>query len=87
MGVAKLLGISPSLIHNWRRLRREAAKIASEPMQFVPYGTLPEQATRAVSPVMSVPMPAAPVPPQRPTLAEELVRPYPGARPGGIDIG
>lgn len=86
VGVAKALGMSPSLIHNWKRLRREAAKIASEPMQFIPYGTVPEQPARGVSPVMSAPMPAAPVPTQSPTLAEELVRPYPGARPGGIDI-
>lgn len=86
VGVAKALGMSPSLIHNWKRLRREAAKIASEPMQFIPYGTVPEQPARAVSPVMSVPMPAAPAVPQGPVLAEELVRPYPGARPGGIDI-
>lgn len=86
VGVAKALGMSPSLIHNWKRLRREAAKIASEPMQFIPYGTVPEQPARAVSPVMSVSMPAVPAVPQGPVLAEELVRPYPGARPGGIDI-
>ena len=86
VGVAKLLGISPSLIHNWKRLRREAAKIASEPMQFIPYGTVPEQPSCAFPPAVSAPIPAAPVPPQGPTLAEELVLPYPGARPGGIDI-
>lgn len=86
VGVAKALGMSPSLIHNWKRLRREAEKIASEPMQFIPYGAVPEQPARGVSPVMSVPMPAAPAVPQGPVLAEELVRPYPGARPGGIDI-
>lgn len=44
VGVAKLLGISPSLIHNWRRMRREAGKIASEPLQFISYGTVPEPA-------------------------------------------
>lgn len=36
VGVAKAIGMSPSLIHNWKRLRREAEKIASEPMQFIP---------------------------------------------------
>lgn len=86
VGVAKTLGISPSLIHNWKRLRREAEKIASEPMQFIPYGTVPEQPSCAFPPAVSAPIPAAPVPPQGPTLAEELIRPYPGARPGGIDI-
>lgn len=86
VGVAKSLGMSPSLIHNWKRLRREADKIASEPMQFIPYGTVPEQPARAFPPVVAASIPAAPVPPQGPTLAEELVRPYPGARRGGIDI-
>lgn len=86
VGVAKLMGISPSLIHNWKRLRREAAKIASEPIQFIPYGTVPEQHASAFSPAVSAPIPAAPVLPQSLTLAEELVRPYSGARPGGIDI-
>lgn len=85
-GMAKALGVSPSLIHNWKRLRREAAKIASEPMQFIPYGAVPEQPTRAFPPAVSAPIPAAPVPPSGTTLAEDLLRPYLGARPGGIDI-
>lgn len=82
VGVAKLLGISPSLIHNWRRMRREAEKIASEPLQFISYGVVPESAGSAVAPT-----PATSSPPSlAPTPAEELVRPYPGARPGAIDI-
>lgn len=40
VGVAKMLGISPSLIHTWKRMRREAERIASEPMQFIPYGSV-----------------------------------------------
>jgi len=43
--VAKALGMSPSLIHNWKRLRREAEKIASEPMQFIPYGAVSSTAS------------------------------------------
>lgn len=39
--VAKLLGISPSLIHNWRRMRREAEKIASEPCSSFPTAPCP----------------------------------------------
>jgi len=37
--------MSPSLIHNWKRLRREAEKIASEPMQFIPYGAVSSTAS------------------------------------------
>lgn len=53
--VAKALGISPSLIHNWKRPRREAEKIASEPMQFILYGAVPEQPARAFPPAVSYP--------------------------------
>ena len=62
VGVAKLLGISPSLIHNWRRMRREAEKIASEPLQFISYGTVPEPAGSAVAstPATSSPPSLAP---------------------------
>lgn len=86
VGVAKALGMSPSLIHNWKRLRREAEKITSELMQFIPYGAAPEQPACALPPAVSAPIPASPAVPQGPTLAEELVRPYPGARPDVIDI-
>lgn len=76
-GVARRLGISLSLIHNWRRMRREAEKIASEPLQFTSYGIVPEAAGGAVAPTPAASSP----PPLAPTHAEELVRPYPGARP------
>jgi len=82
VGVAKLLGISPSLIHGWRRMRREAEKIASEPVQFISYGTVPEGTGSPVAPPLAVPPPS----PLTPTPVEELVRPYPGTRPGSIDI-
>ena len=78
--------MSLSLIHNWKRLRREAKKIASEPMQFIPYGAVPERSACAFSPAVSASIPVASAVPQGPTLAEELVRPYPGVRPGRIDI-
>lgn len=80
VGVAKMLGISPSLIHTWKRMRREAERIASEPMHFIPYGSVPEGT--APAPVAA----PSPPPPMMPTPAEELVRPFPGARPGAIDI-
>ena len=69
MGVAKLLGISTSLIHNWRRMRREAEKIASEPLQFISYGTVPEPAGSAVAPTLTTPSPRSPTP----TLVGEAV--------------
>lgn len=89
VGVAKMLGISPSLIHTWKRMRREAERIASEPMQFIPYGSVPERPAPAALATTVAPAPdSAPSspPPMMPTLAEELVRPFPGARPGAIDI-
>lgn len=88
VGVGKMLGISPSLIHTWKRMRREAERIASEPMQFIPYGSVPEvPSPSALTTVTSAPVAGPPSPPPMvPTLAEELVRPFPGARPGAIDI-
>lgn len=40
VGVAKRLGMSPGLIHGWRRMRREAEKLSSEPLQFIAYGSV-----------------------------------------------
>jgi len=81
--VAERHEIAESLIYNWRSARRQAAAIASEPLEFIPYGAIittepvamPEvsEPKRAQTPV-SAPMP------------EELVRPHPGSRPGAIDI-
>ena len=82
--VSQRHGISESLIYNWRLARREAERIASEPMQLIAYGAVSEQAGGVVT---SVPISAAPIErPLLPTAAEELVRPHPGARPGAIDI-
>ena len=90
VGVSRRLGISASLIHGWRKTRREAERIASEPLQFIPYGVVAD----AVSPepVMAL-APTAPVerkssaPAREATPArDDLIRPHPGSRPGGIDI-
>ncbi|MET0372689.1 MAG: transposase [Rhizorhabdus sp.] len=90
VGVSRRLGISASLIHGWRKSLREAARIASEPLQFIPYGAVPGPVEPVAKPVSAsvtaerrAPLSAAGAPSPSP---EELVRPYPGARPGGIDI-
>lgn len=85
--VAERHEIAESLIYNWRSARRQAAAIASEPLEFIPYGAivmaepsapLAASEPRKPQPPTSSPMTSAP---------EELVRPHPGARPGVIDIG
>jgi len=84
VGVSRRLGISASLIHGWRKTRREAQRIASEPLQFIPYGVVTHAAS--TEPDMTSAQ-ATPAKPSSPTaLAEDLIRPHPGARPGGIDI-
>ncbi|WP_255325993.1 MULTISPECIES: transposase [Sphingobium] len=40
--VAKRHDIAESLIYSWRTARRQAEKIASEPLTFISYGTVPE---------------------------------------------
>jgi transposase len=82
--VAKRHDIAESLIYSWRTARRQAEKIASEPLTFISYGTVPQGAVATVSPASP---PARPDPvPTMPPMAEELPRPYPGARPGEIGI-
>ncbi len=82
VGIAKRLGMSPGLIHGWRRMRKEAEKLASEPLQFIAYGSVPEPAGGARMAVPTPPVPQAAT--QAP--AEDLMRPYPGPRPGAIDV-
>ncbi len=88
VGVSRRLGISASLIHGWRKTRREAQRIASEPLQFIPYGMVtdsaPAEPGTALTAAMPTPAPAKPSPPAAP--AEDLVRAHPGTRPGSIDI-
>ena len=88
VGVSRRLGISASLIHSWRKTRREAQRIASEPLQFIPYGVVvdTEHAERGTALAPTTPTPVAPTPSSPAAPAEDLVRPHPGARPGGIDI-
>lgn len=38
--VAERHGIAESLIYNWRSARRQAAAIASETLEFIPYGAI-----------------------------------------------
>ncbi|GEM71474.1 hypothetical protein SAQ01S_12400 [Sphingomonas aquatilis NBRC 16722] len=88
--LSRQLGIAESLIYNWRSAQRKAESIASEPLQFIPYGVVTDAARPepviALSPVPTVHAP----PPAKPSLpaapAEDLVRPHPGTRPGSIDI-
>lgn len=92
-GVAQQLDISRGLIYLWRKKAREEAAVASEPLQFIPFdlasGTCLESAL--VEPVRDA-APAVPSDRQKngrlhqPTLAEELLRPHVGARPGSIDV-
>lgn len=86
--VSRRLGIAESLIYNWRSAQRKATSIASEPLQFIPDGVVtdavPVEPGTAMRPATLARAPAKPSSPAAP--AEDLVRPHPGARPGGIDI-
>lgn len=87
VGVSRRLGISASLIHGWRKTRREAQRIASEPLQFIPYGVVtdaPAEPGTTLTPATPARAPAKPSSPVAP--AKDLVRPHPGNRPGAIDI-
>lgn len=85
--VSRRLGIAESLIYNWRSAQRKAEGIASEPLEFIPYGVVVDTASEpsmALMPATPAPAPAKPSSP--PVSAEDVIRPHPGARPGGIDI-
>ncbi|MBB5712190.1 IS66-like element accessory protein TnpA [Sphingomonas xinjiangensis] len=92
VGVARQLGMSPSLIHGWRKKQRDMALLASEPLQFIPYGEVPISSApdpNALASPMTAELPTASFrAPARETgsTQEELLRPNPGLRPGGIDI-
>lgn len=90
VGVSRRLGISAGLIHGWRKTRREVERIASEPLQFIPYGVVadaaPPEPVVALAPATPVEIKsAAPAREAMPT-PNDLVRPPPGGRPGSIDI-
>jgi transposase len=82
--VSRRLGIAESLIYNWRSAERKAESIASEPLQFIPYGVVTDAVPAEPGMALTSAEPAKSLPPAAAT--EDLVRPHPGARPGGIDI-
>ena len=87
--VSKRRGISESLIYNWRSAQRRAESLAGEPLQFIAYGELPALPGEPMAaPVAPLPVPAPPTPVSETMapLAEDLIRPHPGYRPGGIDV-
>lgn len=69
--VAKRHDIAESLIYSWRTARRQAEKIASEPLTFISYGAVPEgdlvPVAPAAPPLQHKPVPTMPV-------MEELTR-------------
>ncbi|WP_245825102.1 IS66-like element accessory protein TnpA [Sphingomonas azotifigens] len=89
VGVARQLGMSPSLIHGWRKRQREMALLRGEPLQFVPYGEVASGSAAEPAVVLRGTEVAASsrAAAREPGLTqEELIRPGPGLRPGGIDI-
>ncbi|OAN61552.1 IS66-like element accessory protein TnpA [Sphingomonas sp. TDK1] len=89
VGVARQLGMSPSLIHGWRKRQREMALLTSEPLQFVPYGEVASgSAAEPLAALRDTEVAASSRATARETRTtqEELIRPNPGLRPGGIDI-
>jgi transposase len=82
--VAKRHDIAESLIYSWRSARRQAQKIASEPLAFISYGSVVDQDLVTVQPAPPPSRPVSAVAP--PTMTEELTRSHPGARPGEIGI-
>ena len=84
--VAERHEIAESLIYNWRSARRQAAAIASEALEFIPYGAIIETEPATAPAVPEPQKTPRPVPSPIPPAPEELIRPHPGARPGAIDI-
>ena len=79
---ARRHGMAERLLYNWRANRRTQVAVASEPMQFIPYG----EVTDTGADLPAIPdTPVARSAPAKPPL-DDLVRPHPGARPGMIDI-
>jgi hypothetical protein len=84
--VAERHEIAESLIYNWRSARRQAAAIASEALEFIPYGAIITTEPAAAPAVSEPQKKQRSVPSPMPPAPEELIRPHPGARPGAIDI-
>ncbi|MFD2577584.1 transposase [Novosphingobium colocasiae] len=73
--VAERHGIAESLIYNWRSARRQAAAIASEALEFIPYGAI---ITTEPAPALAVPEPQKaprPISSPMPPAPEDLIRP------------
>ncbi len=90
--VARRHGVAESLLYNWRSHRRASASVASEPLQFISYGEVRNAIVDVPSKTTPLAVVSAPAPPvarrvrnERPAT-DDLVRPHPGSRPGGIDI-
>jgi transposase len=83
--------MSRSLIRGWRKRQRDMALLTSEPLQFLPYGAVASgSATEPTAVAFQHDEPAG-APPRAAaretgTTQEELIRPNPSLRPGGIDI-
>jgi transposase len=88
VGVARQLGMSPSLIHGWRKRQREMALLTNEPLQFVPYGEVARGSAAEPAVALRGTEVASSRTAARETglTQEELIRQGPGLRPGGIDI-
>lgn len=84
--VAERHGIAESLIYNWRSARRQAAVMASEALEFIPYGAIVTTEPAAAAAVSEPRQTQRPVSSPLPPAPEELIRPHPGARRGAIDI-
>ena len=84
--VAERHEIAESLIYNWRSARRQAAVMASEALEFIPYGAIVTTEPTAAAAVSEPRKTQRPVSSPLPPAPEELIRPHPGARPGAIDI-
>ena len=62
--VARRYGIAESVIYGWRSKRRADAALASEPLQFIPYGALAAPAVE-IQAALPAPVPEAPRPAAR----------------------
>jgi len=86
--ISRRLGIAESLIYNWRSAQRKGSNVASEPLQFIPYGVVSDAPPPqpSITPTPAVLERSAAKSSSSAGPMEDLVRPHSGARPGGIDI-
>ena len=90
--VARRQGVAESLLYYWRSHRRASASVARAPLQFISYGDLTNAVVDLPATVTPPTVDSAPAPPagrregSERSVSDDLVRPHPGSRPGGIDI-